>query len=203
MPVKSRYDKNPSKHREYQRIWRSKHLNSCRFWGNGVNERIIKMKRLVALLLIFAINVCEAQELIYANWGVGYNDVKGSIDDKIKYAEVGEHIQYRILDTKLGVGGWSDVNSGYRDAVFANYLVGVETRMKQGLYFSYMLGPAVISETDPKLGSNIQCSHEFEIGYRDTRGEKVKIDIRHFSNAGVVRPNEGRNFIGLGLEFKI
>lgn len=87
-----------------------------------------------------------------------------------------------------------------RSSPFVEMLFGVEPKSKH-LYMSYKLGPAIIMYPDALLGSHIQISHELGVGMRDDRDVRVGIVLKHFSNAGLVKPNVGRDFVLLRIEF--
>ncbi len=162
----------------------------------------------------------------FAQWGVEPEHPSGKSLDAVKFVEFGKSGEEGKLAYTVGVGGWID-NTGYtgsagvsaptvktdhfqmkggelqekaRSSAFVEALFGVEPKSDH-FYMSYKLGPAFITNTDALLGSNVQCGHEFGFGMRDVRDVRVGIVIKHFSNAGIVRPNLGRNFLGMRLEF--
>ena len=72
---------------------------------------------------------------------------------------------------------------------------------------SFGLGPALIEKSkfaNKKKSTNFQFSDEMGIGISDPKG-RIRLDFsyRHISNADIKMPNNGMNFVGFGLTYKL
>jgi hypothetical protein len=147
---------------------------------------------------------------IFAQWGIASSHPGTKNKTDVKFIEFGRSGEVGKLAYTVGAGGWTD-NTGYvstangwrytaSSSEFVETLLGVEPKSEH-FYMTYKLGPAIITNTDALLGSNIQVAHEFGFGMRDVRDVRVGLVIKHFSNAGLVKPNVGRDFLGIRIEF--
>lgn len=148
-------------------------------------------------------NVAFNPKNVYAEFGTGVMNSSQTEYSQVKYGELG--LRKRFNDTfeyDSGVGLWSDA-SRYPGAKSSLYLVarlGIEPHLRN-LVVGYYLGPAFVTTPDTVLASNLQVSQELIVGVRDARNVRIYISVKHFSNAGILQPNKGRNFVGLGVQF--
>lgn len=159
---------------------------------------------ILALSLFYGLSYGSDNGLMYAQWGVAVAHPEASSDpSRVKNIEFGYQRSYSRFETRLGGGGWTDKSQyeGANNAVYIQYLLGLETRKRDGLYVAYFIGPAGISHTDSLLGSHLQISQQLHIGIRDSRRIGISAYVGHFSNAGLAQPNKGRNFAGVGVRF--
>jgi hypothetical protein len=159
------------------------------------------MKTSLLSLLLLCSSVASAQT--YATWGVGVGHPKASASpDKNKFIEFGVQRSHKLLESRFGVGGWTDKSKypGARDSYYIQAQLGVETK-RDGVYLAYFVGPALIQKKDSLLGSHLQFSQSLEIGLIDTRRVAVALVVRHFSNAGLTTVNKGRNYVGPQVRF--
>lgn len=84
---------------------------------------------------------------------------------------------------------------------FTNVAGGYELRAKSGNYLSAFIGPAAISQVDSKLGSWYQFKIDFGVGIKVDSGKALGFHYEHFSNAGIVQPNIGRDILALSVQF--
>lgn len=165
----------------------------------GTNE----MNILFVLAALFML-LGRAHGYSYGEFGGCLAHAAGSKLGDAKYVEFGYGEQLNTFDWQIGVGGWADNTAkptwDVNNAVYTQAQLGLETR-REGLYVSYFLGPAYISKTDALLGSNFQISHTLGIGIVDSRGVHIGLVVKHMSNAGVVRPNWGRQWAGVRVQF--
>lgn len=167
------------------------------------------MKRI--LFLIFAL-ASTSNASMFAQWGLASDHPTENSKSLVKFAEAGLTGEKGKLAYTIGAGGWVDKSkfrtidytgretSHVKDSGFMEALVGVDPQCGP-VYLTYKLGPSYVAHNDSLLGSNFQVAHEFGIGLRDKRGVRVGIVLKHFSNAGLHLPNQGRDFIGLRIEF--
>lgn len=155
---------------------------------------VFKPMSVYSLFLLFL--AVSSNASTYIGWGVGHDGSRP--DDQTKWIELGHQTSWRKFDIRYGLGGWADVHMP--KSFYGQYQIGVETKDK-GVFLSYYLGPALLTATDKFLGSNIQLSHTLKLGYRDFRHVSIAAVVKHFSNAEIVKPNIGRNLIGIEGEF--
>lgn len=123
--------------------------------------------------------------------------------DKIKTVEFGlvGDLPHNFT-VRTNIGGWAD-RSEYRskvhDSLYQSLQIGAETKTV-GDYVEYYIGPALISNRDNLLGSHFQIAQEIGWGKRDSRGVKIGVAVKHFSNAGLSKHNLGRNFLVIKVE---
>jgi hypothetical protein len=72
---------------------------------------------------------------------------------------------------------------------------------------SFGFGPSLISKTEFGIKSkstHLQFSDEMGVGISDAK-QRLRLDFtyRHISNADIKLPNNGMNFIGLGLTYRL
>lgn len=170
------------------------------------------MKNMFPLCLILLI-ANSAHGSAFGQWGIGSNPGPHESRSDQKWGEIGVTGEQGKLSYTAGIGYWNDTtgyvdrkqkniyaSSAARSSWFVEMLYGAEPHSKT-FYGTYKLGPAIISHPDALLGSNIQIAHELGFGIKDARGVRVGIVLKHFSNAGIVKPNLGRDFMGLRIEF--
>ena len=142
----------------------------------------------------------HATERLHLEAGVGMNEI-GKVNDSSKYLAIAMSQSATLFELQPEIGVWFDNRKGCTNSAFITYMAGIEPRAK-GYYVRYLLGPAYITNTDNRLGSNFQFTHELGVGVKDSRGVRLGIVYRHFSNAGLIQPNEGKDFCGLNGEVK-
>ena len=109
--------------------------------------------------------------------------------------------RFGALGLRYGDAWKAQVNGGYwlalgereSSAYFGSLQGGLEVVGNSGLFAQLMFGPAYISETDRKLGSRFQFHLSGAAGVRDSGGRGLSFQWVHFSNAGIVQPNLGRD----------
>lgn len=99
---------------------------------------------------------------------------------------------------KPTVGGW--LGGPGRESLFVAAPSGVQVVVPSGLYGFASVGPAWISAPDEILGGHWQFMTEFGLGLKNDL-KNIEIVWQHFSSAGLVMPNMGRDFIGLQIGF--
>lgn len=194
-------------------MWRGGLLNDLDT-GFGVDEACEGEKRMKRALFILSLSIFSqpAHAAGFAQWGIASEHPSNNLS-AVKFVEFGKSGEEGKLAYTIGAGGWSDntgykaeseIGNGYKTAahssLFLESLFGVEPKSEH-FYINYKLGPVIITNTDALLGSNFQFGHELGIGMRDSKEVRVGLVIKHFSNAGIVRPNKGRDFVGVRIEW--
>ena len=187
-----------------------------------------KLPPLVILAFLVS-NVYGTQGQFYGEFGGAIAHPKDETKyGDVKFIELGYQKEVGKFIRSAGIGGWSDTtnyegSSGIhlkdikdgrghtvfkggdlkekaRSSYYFTAMVGVEPKT-DSVYLSYKIGPAIITHTDALLGSNLQVHQEIELGLYDSRGVRFGLCAKHMSNAGIVKPNLGRNFMGIKAAF--
>lgn len=164
-------------------------------------------KAVLLRLAILAIVVCtvllvltdESQAEGYAEAAIGvFNSAKHS-PIETKFGQMG----YRAYSQWGGFiegefGGWAHQagTTGQRSSGYLATLVGVEA--EHGVDLRLAVGPAIVTNPDIYLGGNFpQFTEDFFVGVRGRTGTSLGAKYKHFSSAGLVMPNIGRDFLGV------
>lgn len=160
------------------------------------------MKNLILIIVSLFLVSPGMAETLHGEWGIGLGD-SGQLEDGSKYLAIGlpSHLG-RIWEQEPEAGMMFDKRSGDHSSQWLAYKIGLEPRYRMW-YTHYMIGPAYVTASDARLGSNFQITHEVGVGFKDERRVRLGIDYRHFSNAGIIRPNQGKDFIGFQMEVPI
>jgi hypothetical protein len=93
-----------------------------------------------------------------------------------------------IKQTELGyIKDPHDINTW---SIFRSY--GVE--LKDQWYFRALVGMGLVPKRGARLGGNFQFTQEIEIGHN-----YVGLGYKHISNAGIKKPNLGRDFLQMSI----
>ncbi len=78
--------------------------------------------------------------------------------------------------------------------------ISVGIKATEGAFFvRYWIGPSLITTTDSYLSSQFQFNHDLEVGIKSKNGIEFMLGWKHMSNAGIVPPNLGRDWVGAGI----
>lgn len=161
------------------------------------------MKKLVLFLLLMS-SVCFADESSLG-FGIGaFGDAKQSMGQ----VKVGEY-SYRsfLIDgiywqNKVGYWGEGSSDPTRKSSFFGSTGIGMEVDL-QPLELRAGYGLAAITNPDSQLGGSFpQFNGDIYIGLRDKKGDGIGIDYMHISSAGLVTPNQGRDFFVLQVSQK-
>ena len=97
-------------------------------------------------------------------------------------------------------GIWFDsAGSGRKTSAFFDAGLGIEVRSGD-LVLRSTHGLAFISTPDSYLGGYFpNFNHDLYVGIRDKTGNAIGLSYKHISNAGLMPPNVGRDFITVDL----
>jgi hypothetical protein len=118
-----------------------------------------------------------------------------------KGLSLGYQDELAFLEKKWEIGFWSDHSGrdGAKSSAFGSYSIGVEPTAG-ALYVNFFQGVGLISSPDTVLGGPAQFFEDFGFGIRD---QKTKVSIgfqyKHISSAGIFKPNQGRDTLGLQI----
>ncbi len=172
------------------------------------------MARLIFLLLVISFSA-QAEDQLKISGGVeyGFND---TYDDRLINVDVsylknydsnftyGYSVGfYRMskFTTPRDEQGKRYVIDGYH-SLYACARAGVSVRPLSFIYAEAITGPCYFDKAKVLLSGNLQFNTEFGYGLRDPKtGSTIGIIIRHFSNAGISKPNVGANLymISMGI----
>jgi len=121
-----------------------------------------------------------------------------------------QSMAFEMLPTVLG-SVWNADSGPYGKQAFSLALIPMG---RYGLQvgsaivdFSVGLGPTLVSETNigtRQKSTNFQFTDEMGIGISDlSQRARMAFTYRHVSNADIKLPNNGVNFLGLGLTLKV
>lgn len=163
--------------------------------------RLVKFGGIIVLCLSLYYGLSYGY--VYSEFGTAFDDKYETQYSQIKQVEIGRVVEGRTFDRTMSVGLWTDVSpvSGVKSSGYVQYQIGLATRRIDRPYWYYMVGPAFITSPDLLLGSHFQVGHEVGWGAVDSRGVRFGFYIKHFSDGGLSKRNEGRNFIGIRTGF--
>ena len=97
-------------------------------------------------------------------------------------------------------GLWLDsAGNGRKSSALFNICIGLEV-VSGPVVARSVHGPAFISTPDSRLGGYFpNFNHDIYLGLRDRRGNAVGLTYKHVSNAGLMPPNVGRDFLSVDI----
>jgi len=170
---------------------------------NNFIKIVVILSWLAIALIIFATNYAKAEDdKFLINSGLGVFSTEGHSISQVKMLEMGiqEDLWY-TLKQRLNGGAWLDARGdGRHNSTFAGYQLGFEVTndVVQASIFS---GPTLISTPDSALGGPFQFNETIFFGIVDKQHDSIGITYNHFSSAGLEMPNQGKDFMGLGIKF--
>lgn len=159
------------------------------------------MSKLLYLLLLVP-GVVFADNLSY-KFGLGATS-NSVADGKVTFFNASyERPLTSILDQKYEGGVWTDMlGEGRKSSGYANYSVGI--KVEPGVFYAQAyVGVALITHPDTQLGSHGQFTHDIGFGFQDAKKKAMGLNIKHISNAGLKKPNIGRNFVQLEVKIPL
>jgi hypothetical protein len=157
------------------------------------------LKNFLAILISLISLNSFATEANFIKAGLGLG-TKNPAD--VKLITIGRKYEFFLLDYKLEVGGWSDSTGRTRSSGMGSFELGLEPRFRNW-YACWFSGIGGITNRDESLGSFYQFFHSAGIGVKDYRGVGLGLHYKHISNAGIVQPNQGRDFLGVELRMPL
>lgn len=156
--------------------------------------RYVLFWTLMLLLLWTAQDMARADD---HSFRMGMGIINGERTGEVKTFSVRreEHQVYGVYSAYEG-GLWTDTGraAGRKASGFGLGQIGIKPGSEEGLFGAAFLGLGGISQTDSQLGGHFQFVENIGVGIRDGAGF-VSIDYRHFSSAGLSKPNKGRDFL--------
>jgi hypothetical protein len=146
----------------------------------------------LALVALFATTQVFAGEFTYRP-GVGLGNGHFFDGLQTKFALSYLDTMNKTFLYKVEGGVFTDSNRGSKSAGYINPSIGLEVR-PGWFYAQTFLGVALISATDNKLSTNYEFTHDLSLGIKDDSGKGFGVGVMHMSNAGIKKPNIGRNW---------
>ena len=148
----------------------------------------MKMKKLViASFLLLSISIHSYASELGLKMGSGV--LQDNENTSIYMVAYRDRIENTPLFQNVEFGFFSDVKPGSRNSFVGQYSLGLIGYLGN-FYSDCSVGLATISAPDQYLSTAFEFTEEIEFGYK-----QISISVRHYSNAGIKRPNLGRNFL--------
>lgn len=166
-------------------------------------ESIDKLTILVLFILVAlaAANIAQADSTIKIQYGLGFHP-ETYLSDKIRSVNIGHYsrleksVSYALTAGYLGDKTF-ELETGYACAQF-----GTQIRALSFLYVDNYFGPCYFHEAHGAISGHLQFATNIGFGWRDkSTGSEIGINWKHFSNAGLSKPNLGLDLIMLSLGF--
>lgn len=158
------------------------------------------MKFIIALLLLTS-TAFASDSIIKIQYGVGFEENK-IIDTHHKsinlgyYSNLRSHVSWNV---HAGYLGDKNLDTYYGCAQF-----GASLNPFSWLFVENYFGPCYLHAWSDRLSGHLQFATHIGMGWRDpeTRAE-LGLNWKHLSNAGISRPNIGRDLLMFSLGFGI
>ena len=151
------------------------------------------MKRFIASVIAFVASHSAHGNHIAISFGPSLN---GGVNPK--YASIGYELGWGQLTFLSECGAWFSEKRGYACAE----VVSIRVETLTGLFMRIGAGPAWVSQVDDRLSSRFNFSLQSAVGLTHN-GWSTGLKYQHYSNAGIVPPNLGRDFILALIEIGI
>ena len=158
------------------------------------------MKRILFAAILLFSTMVMADSTLKIQYGVGIDPVK-VFNDRLRSINIGYYGNLEKSTSWAITGGWlaessNALNTGYGCAQF-----GVELRPLSFMYVDNYFGPCYFHEAHGFISGKLQFATNLGIGWRDKTGSQIGLNWKHFSNAGIKRPNIGLDLVMFNLSF--
>lgn len=149
------------------------------------------MKNFIFVLALFAFTGCAtARTDALVSAGIG-KDVLA----KQPFERMGSlGVQYGdAWKVRANGGCWLATAPGQNSSGFGSLQGGLEVVGEGGTFAGLLFGPSFITRPDAKLSGRFQFHLSGGVGVKNRAGYGVGLKWEHFSNAGLILPNYGRD----------
>lgn len=158
------------------------------------------MKSIIVLLTFLTSCLCLADSTIKLKYGVGI-DPKKILDDTYRAIDIGYYTELeKSISYAFTVGYYGD-KSVDLDTAYGCAQFGVELHPFSFMYADNYFGPCYIHKAKGQISGHTQFVTNMGIGWRDSTGSQVGLNLWHMSNAGLSKPNIGTNLIMFNMSF--
>lgn len=158
----------------------------------------------VALLLLFLSSNAHAQETFFG-YGLGVFHSAKNAPTEVKSINLGYRGElYNGFYWQFKGGYWSDTSGDANRRSSFYFSTGPSILVDlRPIEIRTGIGLAAITNPDGYLGGTFpQFNEELYLGVRDKNGIGIGAKYEHISSGGLVKPNQGRDFILLELSTK-
>lgn len=155
----------------------------------------------IAISLSATAYAAPGDSTIKFQYGVGFNE-DTVIDDALRSINVGHYWKLNESVSWAISGGYygdsrADLDTGYACAQF-----GTSLKPFDWMFVENYFGPCYFHETRGALSGHLQFATNLGAGWRDpSTGSEIGLNWKHFSNAGLQKPNVGADLLMLSLAF--
>lgn len=158
---------------------------------------------LIAILLCLPTlaNAEVGDKTIKIQYGVALNE-DTVFDDSLRSINVGHYWKLNNALSWAVTGGYYgdktvDLNTGYACGQF-----GASLKPFKWMFVENYFGPCYFHEARGRISGHLQFATNIGAGWRDpSTGSEIGLNWKHFSNAGLSKPNIGADLLMLSLAF--
>ena len=161
---------------------------------------------MIILPVIVLMAATAAQADIGLRYGLGV--FKSAVDSPTEVKIFGLSYTEKLgksffVKTEVGYFVDSSSSSSRKSSAYGNTSLGLEVS-PSFLLMRASHGLAVISTPDSYLGRRFpQFATDLFFGLKDSNGSAIGISYKHISSAGIVMPNQGRDFLTMEYSIKL
>lgn len=150
-------------------------------------------------LLLLILPLSANSQVLGFKEGIGItNSLNGNIAVfSASYEDKYNHIAMQ----KTEFGLWTDKAKNHSGSGYGAYSLGIKVK-PNSFYLEAYLGGALISDTDKLLSTHFEFMHDLGLGLQSER-KSIGLNFKHLSNAGIKKPNIGRNFLQISVKFPL
>lgn len=159
------------------------------------------MIKAIIITLIISLTAI-ADSTLKIKYGVAVDaNKKGLLNDSYRAVDIGYYSNLeKSVSWAVTAGYYGDksikLNTGFACAQF-----GVEIKPFDWMYIDQYFGPCYFHDARGLISGKLNFATNTGMGWRDSTGSQVGINIKHFSNAGLSVPNTGVNLLMLNMSF--
>jgi len=135
-----------------------------------------------------------------ARYGLGILSARPSITDVKVFSLAKEFELNPNLCARLEAGHWWDKDPQARNSFWSSAGIGLVVRPLGFIDVRVYTSLAGVQHTDAFLSSHLQFQNDISLSFRDS-GAGIGLAFTHLSNAGLKKPNRGRNFMTMNLMY--
>lgn len=156
------------------------------------------------IFLIYLLAMPIFADELQLRYGIGIALPEPTYNGEVLYFSAAHQSPFMgMFQKKTEVGLWSDSGIDRKSSGYAAQSFGLRV-IAGSVYIESLWGIAFITSPDKVLlTGNFQFTQDLGIGLRDGLGRGIGLNYKHFSNAGIERPNAGRDSIQVQLNIPL